>query len=111
MTKELTEAGAKDKALVRWMLTLVAYRMLAQSNFKAAIGKQVQAAKDRAFAGLSEEDLKPIILAGDIMEKLALKLARCKDIETLEQSVAYAESLLEGEVLVVQEDETLKPNV
>ncbi|MDQ1089012.1 hypothetical protein [Siphonobacter sp. SORGH_AS_1065] len=111
MTKELAQAAAKEKALVKYLTGLVALRLLADSNLKGAVGKQVEDFKQKAFAGLSQEELKPIILSTDVIQNLALHLVRCKDVATLEQSVSYAEGLLRGEVLIVQDDgDTLKRN-
>ncbi|MDQ1085668.1 hypothetical protein [Siphonobacter sp. SORGH_AS_1065] len=89
----------------------IAHGLLVKSHLRGPLGLEVEKARKKALEGLPKEELRPIELTSTILEKLVLKLIRCKDVATLEQAVSYCESLLVGEVLVVQDDETLKRNV
>ncbi|MDR6195942.1 hypothetical protein [Siphonobacter sp. SORGH_AS_0500] len=111
MNGAMIATSTKEKALVRWLNMQVAHRLLSKSELKGKLGQEVEAARKKAMAGLNEADLGPIKLTSTILETLALKLIRCKDVATLEQAVSYAESLLVGEVLIVQDDDTLKQNL
>lgn len=107
----MINANAKEKAQVRWLLHQVAFTLLTKSDLRGAVGKEVEKARSKALQGVPAAELGPIQLTSKILENLALKLIRCKDVATLEQAVSYTENLLAGEVLIAELDDTLTKNV
>ncbi|PQA59144.1 hypothetical protein [Siphonobacter curvatus] len=111
MVSELIQANAKEKALVAYLNYMVAMQLIADSGFKTRVQEEAQNRLNKVLTGLDPEARKPLYLARDIMQKLGLKLVRCQNIDALEQSLSYAESLLEGEVMIAKADDTLTKNV
>ena len=90
--------------MVNFLLTQMTYTLLEKSPVRDALSQASAKHLNRLRAQLTKEEFAPILLMRDTLVLVAQKLAACSDVETLEHYHAYLRALVDGEVLIAEEE-------
>lgn len=90
--------------VVAWVLHHAALKMLSASPIQTQASQDATRTLAQLRAELSPEEMAGVDLIGRTMSQLAQKLALCDNIKMLELSEHYARELLNGNVLIADDN-------